>query len=111
MSKQIVDQTVSMLGKFIPHDEIAFRDAVHIAVAPVMAGERLEPGDHVGMIRDAAFRNADTIGIVDPFLTQNVPHGARFFLFLYPNTITSLRHVWTHPTFQTIAAAQRKEMT
>lgn len=72
------------------------RDAVHIAVAPVIARERLKPGDHV----DAnGGWSGERVGIVDPFLTAPVERGQRFFLFLYPNTITGLRHVWTHPAF------------
>ncbi len=78
------------------------RDAVHVAVAPVTAVERLVPGQHVGLTRgdtEHAGPAAECIGIVDPFLTAAVEAGERFWLFLYPNTVTSLRHVWTHPAF------------
>jgi hypothetical protein len=41
----------------------------------------------------------DAVGIVDPFLRTRVEKGASFWMFLKPNTITSLRHDWTHPVF------------
>jgi len=75
------------------------RDAVHMAVVPVAAGSRLKPGDHVGMDGDKATRKAESIGIVDPFLREDVSAGEQFWLFLYPGSITSLRHDWTHPAF------------
>jgi hypothetical protein len=79
--------------------DTARRDAVHVAVAPVVAGENLHPGHHVALKDGRAFAKGQTIGVVDPFLTADVQEGERFWLFLYPNTVTSLRHVWTHPAF------------
>lgn len=83
------------------------RDAIHIAVAPVIAHERLYPGMHIGLL----YNNPDDqntvasqavekkIGIVDPFLSRYVEPGEKFWMFLYPYTITGLKHVWTHPVF------------
>lgn len=85
------------LGKLIDSDQQ--KDAIHIAVAPMVAAERLSPGQHVGLVGSAAGVARDTIGIVDPFLECVVMKGDRFWLFLYPNTVTSLRHEWTHPAF------------
>jgi uncharacterized protein (TIGR02996 family) len=91
------------------------RDAIHIAVAPVTAAERLQPSQHVGLVshdteRVGAMRSPTScIGIVDPFLTQAVEEGQRFWLFLYPNTVTSLRHAWTHPAFTASEPVRPKE--
>lgn len=79
------------------------RDAIHVAVAPVTAAGRLAPGQHVGFVSPGETElvgvEGNPIGVVDPFLTENVQPGQRFWLFMYPNTVTSLRHVWTHPAF------------
>jgi len=92
---------VTKLGALI--DATAQRDAVHIAVAPVVAAFRLAPGDAIGLEAGstdrATDRTAHPIGIVDPFLKADVEPGERFWMFLYPQTITSLRHQWTHPAF------------
>lgn len=78
----------------------AQRDAIHVAIAPVVAAEVLKPGQHVGLdIRGRAEVNCKAIGIVDPFLLELVGEGEQFYLFLYPRTVTSLRHEWTHPAF------------
>lgn len=91
------------LGKLITDEQE--RDAVHIAVVPVEAGCELKPGYHVGI--DATGKayygittQSGNIGIVDPFLKGIVPAGKVFWLFLYPGSITSLRHDWTHPAFK-----------
>lgn len=88
------------LGTII--DETAGRDAIHLAVEPVIAGERLAPGQHV-LIKDgvavAGAAYADAFGIVDPFLPRDVMPGERFWFVVYPRQITSLRHVWEHPMF------------
>lgn len=85
-----------MLGQKIKSH--AERDAIHIAIAPVVAGQDLNPGEHVGLENNVAV-TTNPIGIVDPFLTQTVKKGEQFYLLLYPETITSLRHEWSHLAF------------
>ena len=81
------------------------RDAVHVAVAPVTAAVRLAPGEHVAFDPPGQTETVGPVepgrgaGVVDPFLAIEVRPGQRFWLFVYPNTVTSLRHVWTHPAF------------
>ncbi len=89
-----MEKTQDLIGKTFPQ---AHRDAIHIAVLPAKATEGLYPGQNVGYLNGNAV-NADPIGIVDPFLKDNVKAGETFFIFMYPNTITSLRHAWTHPS-------------
>lgn len=99
------------LGKLI--DETAQRDAIHIAIAPVIASQSLMPGEHCGLIAgsdNTAGGAACTrpIGIVDPFLTQRIEAGERFYLFLYPQTVTGMRHHWSHPAFATAPAGNQQ---
>lgn len=82
------------------------RDAIHLAVVPMVAGEDLQPGSHVRIENEKAVEtiNDDGIGIVDPFLRDRVTEGQTFWLCLYPKTITSLRHVWEHPAIKSEGA-------
>ncbi len=84
-----MNQTVPNLGELC--DDNARRDAVHIAVAPVTAGEHLAPGMRVGLVDGLAVSDwhrddVEVIGIVDPFLVPPVERGERCWLFLLPNT-------------------------
>lgn len=101
------------LGQLIDDGERR-RDAIHIAVAPVTAAVRLKPGQHVGLIHEADLDRVgpteSSIGIVDPFLVEDVEPGQRFWLFLYPGTITALRHIWTHPAFTRAATAIKEKL-
>lgn len=73
------------------------RDAVHVAVVSIEAPKRLTPGQHVDADGDTI---KPPVGIVDPFLTDTIEEGEFFNLFLYPGTITSLTHNWSHPAFE-----------
>lgn len=91
------------VGILIPKE--AKRDAIHIAIAPVIASETLTAGQPIGFLYEGdcinvCYKNNDPVGIVDPFLRQELKKGDRFWMFLNPNTITSLRHEWTHPLFK-----------
>ena len=88
-------------------DETAKRDAIHIAIMPCIAAENVYAGDEVGILlgtlnqikrRPSAY-GLKPIGIVDPFLIEyrTINIGERCWVFLFPGTITGLRHEWTHP--------------
>lgn len=109
-------ETLDTIGKF--QDEYSGRDAVHIAVFQATTAERLRPGQRVGLV-DGLDRagmedrirmgiplpvSADAeklVGIVDPFLPATTDRGGGrpFWVFLFPQTIRSLRHAWVHPSF------------
>lgn len=81
------------------------RDAIHLGVEPIEAGEDLTVGSNIGLGSDGKAYATDfrpelkPVGIVDPFLQDKVEKGERFWLVVYPRKITSLAHVWTHPDF------------
>jgi hypothetical protein len=98
------------LGQFITKDEE--RDAIHIAVTPVVATEILLPGDRIGFVAGSTERvtkKAVHIGIVDPFLDDPIGPGTKIWMLLFPYTITSLKHFWTHPAFVPDPKARAKK--
>lgn len=75
------------------------RDAIHLAVIPVLAGARLYPGQSIDAVDGIATPSPGGLGIVDPFLASVVLPEQRFWMVLRPRIVTSLRHVWSHPAF------------
>lgn len=92
------------IGRLAAADE--GRDAVHVAIAPTTAPCELRPGQHVDADGNPEGPGVVPVGIVDPFLREPVRPGERFWLLLYPNSVTSLRHDWTHPAYPTSSAAE-----
>jgi hypothetical protein len=102
------------LGKVL--DGKADRDAIHIAIAPVVAVEVLKPGEHIGFVepgnsvkvgRASTRDNTTAIGIVDPFLSKPVQPGQAFYMCVYPRTTQNLRHDWSHPAFTAQEVARK----
>lgn len=89
------------LGTLVAQGTKAERDAIHVAIYPVVAAMEMWPGDHVGLMPDgrASIMAETKTGIVDPFLTQRVEPGEMFYLVLYQRTVTGMRHHWEHPEF------------
>lgn len=79
----------------------AVRDAIHIAIAPVIASEGLKPGEHIGFSPGSTThmeRSDSPIGIVNPF-GKRIVAGESFYVCLYPDTVTDMKHHWSHPSF------------
>jgi len=98
--RSVATDALETLGTII--DDKQKRDAIHLAVVPAVAGQILDPGVRVTLKNGVATRvvqTSDGVGIVDPFLENAVRKGEHFWLVIYPRTIQSLRHVWSHPAF------------
>lgn len=96
---------VATMGALLPVD-VSGRDAVHIAVFSAFSDEKLLGGEDVGIIckegndYKVSCDVVENVGIVDPFIKGRIKPGKRFWVYLYPRTITSLVHKWTHPAFE-----------
>lgn len=100
-SRTVTTDALETLGMI--HLDPQHRDAIHLAVEPVVAGERLFPGQHIFLADDGMAyipsNKSDGLGIVDPFIEGGIEKGESFWLVVYPRQIRSLRHVWEHPDF------------
>lgn len=98
--RRVSTDATATIGTII--DESMGRDAIHVAVYACKAGGTLYAGQHIGISNGVAAQNATHVGIVDPFLDVPVYRDQYFWMLLYPRTITSLRHVWSHPSFDDV---------
>jgi hypothetical protein len=95
-----------MLGELLG-DDVIHKDAIHVAIVPLTAAEKLKPGDRIRLDsgdREKARLAEDgdpAIGIVDPFLSITLDKYDRFYACLYPGTVTGMRHEWDHPAWWT----------
>ena len=78
---------------------VDYRDAIHVAVIPMVADVMLRPGQRVGVLNGRAGPGWKEIGIVDPFLVDVVPRGEKFWLCLFPGSVEGMRHHWQHSSF------------
>lgn len=99
-----MDDTLDTIGKI--HERPLGRDAVHVAVFQVVAPTILYPGK---LVNAEGSPRAPFVGIVDPYLKGPVLAGQRCWVMLYPGTITSLRHEWTHWAFSAVPKNAKKE--
>ena len=100
--RSVHTDALATLGTII--DASQKRDAIHLAVEPVVAGHALHPGDRITVkdgVATRAYRET-ALGIVDPFLEGYVEKGERFWFVMMPRMVHSLRHVWTHPAFPNV---------
>lgn len=96
---------VATMGMTLP-DDAGGRDAVHVAVFSASADVKLFPGQDVCLLERkdtdcVVGPGAEPVGVVDPFLKGPAMPGERFWVYLYPRTITALSHRWSHPSFET----------
>ncbi len=95
---------IKTIGQFLDGGER--RDAIHIAIMPVTAAEDISRGEEIGLVygtkdqvkgKDSVY-GLKSIGVADPFIKAwRIKKGQRFYAFLHPNSVTGMRHEWTHP--------------
>lgn len=89
------------LGSLIRSD--ALRDAVHVAILPVISTEMIPPASKLRLVDGSytevrkCLEHEKPHGIADPFLDCNAFPGDRLWMCLYPSTIIGMRHMWHHP--------------
>lgn len=95
--------------------EIGERDAIHVAIIPVIAATRLYPGSPVMIDTDTMTARGSSPdikavrAIADPFLEAIIEQGEMFYACLPPNTVTGMRHHWEHPSFTEKSAETKRQ--
>lgn len=99
--RSVATDALETLGTIITSAEK--RDAIHLAVEPVICGQHpIGPSERIYLKDGLAYPFDNThkaLGIADPFLDHVISPGQWFWLVVFPRQIKSLRHVWEHPDF------------
>jgi hypothetical protein len=101
-------EAIETIGQILNGKPDVGRDAIHIAIMPVMCGDdHLRPGQGVKLsygttdqVLGEYYHSDLCIGVIDPFLEparHSLNKGDKVWLFLKPGSISGLRHQWTHP--------------
>lgn len=98
-------ETQAKIGKLLDKGEK--RDAIHIAVLPVVCDMDMKPGSRVAveLVGDEYHAYVDKtsgIGVLDPFLSDQVTRGSRCYVFIDPLTVVGMRHDWSHPALEVL---------
>ncbi len=103
------------LTKILTENDFAERDAIHVAVIPVICGEDyMQPGEKVKLkFNDTNIiiplhnnNDKDYVGVISPFLFDekygSINKGDKVYLILKPNSVTEMRHHWKCPSVDNI---------
>lgn len=87
----------TLLGK--NPEDLAVKDAVHVAVVSLRAGYRMSPGQRFKLNEDneAVPGGPKDVGVVDPFLKGDIYRGDHFWGLLDMYEVPNVSHVWEHP--------------
>ena len=91
----------SPIGQPIRTADRGVKDAVHAAVIGAFVGGPVVPGMAVQFVDADTARpcgRAEADGVVDPFLESADDSNANVWIFLLPNRISQLRHVFDFET-------------
>jgi len=88
------------LGKLLDRHGDYRRDAIHVPIDPAVAGEDFIAAAKIRRHSDGLWYRAlfkEPHAIADPLLPDSIREGDRFWAWIVPGSIKSLRHAWEHP--------------
>ena len=78
-------------------EQAGVKDAVHVAIVSVRAGQYLEPGTRVSLNEHReAVGDSKGFGLVDPFLKKSVQTGDTCWVMMDAKETGTVRHIWDH---------------
>jgi len=81
-------------------EELGIKDAVHVAIVSLRAGQALKPADHITLNDEREAVRCDpskSFGVVNPFVNGPTVRGTWFWGLLHMQEVPSVQHHWDHP--------------